>query len=364
MAKSGGSLKSGESVVTGKPVLSGQTGKSRKKVSKKKVAKIVLISLAVFIVLNLFGAAIGTSTSITHPKRSSYDDVISEMKENNVWGDFDSYEKEDYIVKGKDGYELHCTRVYDPSTVGTGKYVIYSHGHTSNKFSASKYCDAYINMGFTCITYDQRAHGENAKAICSMGGNEGVDLNYLIEDTYSRYGDVAVLGLQGESMGTSTSLNALRYTDKVDFVVADCGFQSLKYMVHDMYNDMYLYPFGTCADIGFKLLYNIDDAEVSGIDALKGKGVPVLFIHGSDDNWIDVQNSMDMYDEAVKYAYSELWIVPGAGHARSRQVAGSEEYQAHIEAFLVAAGVMDEYSSGADDNLSGAEDAASVAEAA
>ena len=36
--------------------------KSRKPVNKKKVLKIVLISLAVFIVLNLIGAAVGTST--------------------------------------------------------------------------------------------------------------------------------------------------------------------------------------------------------------------------------------------------------------------------------------------------------------
>ena len=314
--------------------------KSGKKVSKKKVVKVVLISLAVFIVLNLLGAAIGTSTSITHPKRNSYEEVEKEMKKNDVWGNFDSYEKEDYIVKGMDGYELHCTKVYNSSTAGTGKYLIYSHGHTSNKLSASKYCDAYINLGFTCITYDLRAHGENAKAICSMGGYESIDLNYLIEDTYSRYGDVKILGLQGESMGSSTSLNALKYSDKIDFIVADCGFQSLKYMVHDMYNDMYLYPFGTCADLGFKLIYGIDDAEVSGIDALKGKTVPILFVHGGADDWIDTQNSIDMYNEAKKYTYTELWIVDGAKHARSRQVAGSDAYQKHIADFLNSAGVV------------------------
>lgn len=315
--------------------------KSGKKVSGKKVLKIVLISLAVFIVLNLLGAAIGTSTSITHPKRASYDEVAREMKENGVYGDFDSYDKEDYIVKGMDGYELHCAKISTPETTGTGKYLIYSHGHQSNMYSASKYCDSYIALGFTCIIYDQRGHGANEKAICSMGGFEAQDLNFLIEDTYTRYGDVDILGLQGESMGTSTSLNVLKYTDKVDFVVADCGFESLKFMVHDMYNDMYLYPFGTCADIGFKLLYGIDDAEVSGIDALKGKGVPILFIHGADDDWIDVQNSEDMYAEAQKYGYTELWLVPGAKHARSRQVAGEAEYRSHIESFLESAGVVE-----------------------
>ena len=317
--------------------------KSGKKVSKKKVIKGIIIFLAVFIVLNLLGAAIGTSTSITHPKRAPYDEVIDEMKEAGVYGNFDSYDKEDYIVKGMDGYELHCAKISSPETVGTGKYLIYSHGHQSNMYSGSKYCDAFIELGFTCIIYDLRAHGANEKAICSMGGYEGQDLNYLIEDTYSRYGDVVLLGLHGESMGASTTLNALRYTDKVDFVVADCGFESLKFMVHDMYNDMYLYPFGTCADIGFKLIYGIDDAEVSGIDALKGKGVPILFVHGLADDWIDVENSEDMYEEAKKYAYCELWLVEGAGHARSRQVAGEEAYKQHIDDFLYNSGVMDEY---------------------
>ena len=317
--------------------------KSGKKVSQKKVIKGIIIFLVVFIVLNLLGAAIGTSTSITHPKRAPYDEVIDEMKEAGVYGNFDSYDKEDYIVKGMDGYELHCAKISTPETIGTGKYLIYSHGHQSNMYAGSKYCDAFIELGFTCIIYDLRAHGANEKAICSMGGYEGQDLNYLIEDTYSRYGDVELLGLHGESMGASTTLNALRYTDKVDFIVADCGFESLKFMVHDMYNDMYLYPFGTCADIGFKLIYGIDDAEVSGIDALKGKGVPILFVHGLADDWIDVENSEDMYEEAKKYAYCELWLVEGAGHARSRQVAGTEAYKQHIDDFLYNSGVMDEY---------------------
>ena len=35
-----------------------------------------------------------------------------------------------------------------------------------------------------------------------MGGYEGQDLNYIIEDTFARYGDVDILGLHGESMGS------------------------------------------------------------------------------------------------------------------------------------------------------------------
>ena len=314
--------------------------KARKPVNKKKVIKIVLICVAGFIVFNLIGAAIGTSWSITHPKLEDYQNRSEYNDKWDLWGGFYSYDKDEYIVKGKDAYELHVTSVSTAATRGTGKYVIISHGHKSNQIGVIKFIDPYIELGFTCIIYDLRGHGVNKKAICSMGGFEAEDLNYLIEDTFTRFGDVSILGLQGESMGSSASLNALRYTDKVDFIVADCGFKSLKYMVHDMYNDMHLYPFGYCADLGF-CLFGINDAEVSGIDALKDKGVPILFVHGEDDTWIDVDSSKDMYEEAKKYAWSELWLVPGAGHAESRDRAGKDAYRDHIASFLVAAGVVD-----------------------
>lgn len=313
--------------------------KTRKKVSKKKVITIVIISVVAFVILNFIGAAIGTSTSITHPKRVSYEDMRKELENDEVLGNYDFYDKEDYIVKGLDGYELHCTSVSTPETRGTGLYMIMTHGHNANKFAEVKFIDIYIDLGFSCIIYDVRGHGLNEKAICSMGLYEAQDLNYLIEDTFSRFGDVDILGLQGESMGTSTNLNALKYTDKVDFVVADCGFESLTYMLHDMYNDMHLPPFGFCAEVGFKLIYHIDPAEVSAIDALKGKNVPILFVHGEADDWIDVENSEDMYNEACKYAHSELWLVPEAKHVKCRKVAGKEAYQEHIVNFLEAAGI-------------------------
>ena len=313
--------------------------KARKPVNKKKVLKIVIICIVAFIVVNLIGAAIGTSWSITHPKLESYDNREQYTKDGNMWGEYDSYDKEDYIVKGKDGYELHVTSIATAATRGTGKYVIISHGHKSNHIGVVKFVAPYIDLGFTCITYDLRGHGANVKTTCSMGGFEAEDLNFLIEDTFERFGDVSILGLQGESMGSSASLNVLRYTDKVDFIVSDCGFKSLKYMVHDMYNDMHLNIFGYCADLGF-LLFGINDAEVSGIDALKNKGVPVLFVHGEDDDFIDVDNSRDMCEEGSKYAHCELWLVPGAEHAEARDKAGRYNYRDHIAAFLVAAGVV------------------------
>ena len=226
-----------------------------------------------FIVLNLLGAAIGTSTSITHPQAVSYDsEVEKEMKDNRFRAILTHMIRKIISLRALTAMNSTASKISTPETVGTGKYLIYSHGHTVQYvFGFQSIVMPISILDLPVLSMTLRAHGENDKAICSMGGYEARTLIILIEDTFSRYGDVDILGLQGESMGTSTSLNALKYTDKVDFVVADCGFESLKFMVHDMYNDMYLYPFGTCADLGFKLIYGIDDAQVSGIDALEGQ---------------------------------------------------------------------------------------------
>ena len=37
----------------------------------------------------------------------------------------------------------------------------------------------------------------------------------------------------------------------------------------------------------------------------------------------------------------KLWLVPGATHARSRQVAGKDEYKSHINMFLTNAEVIE-----------------------
>jgi hypothetical protein len=50
-----------------------------------------------------------------------------------------------------------------------------------------------------------------------------------------------------------------------------------------------------------------------------------------------------MYAVASQYAYSEIWLVEGAGHARSREVAGEQAYKEHVESFLINSGVMAEY---------------------
>ena len=150
--------------------------------------KKIITAIAIIIVLIAIGwycrFILGLASQMANPKVSTLEKEMSWEKEHKLWGDYDDYEKEDYIVKGLNDYDLHVTLVKNP--IPSDKYVIISHGFKSNRYGAVKYVDSYIDLGFNCIIYDMRDHGENEKAAVSLGQFESEDLYKLIEDTYNR----------------------------------------------------------------------------------------------------------------------------------------------------------------------------------
>lgn len=295
--------------------------------------KKIIIAIAIIIVLVAIGwycrFIFGLASQMANPKVSTLEKEISWEKEHKLWGEYDDYEKEDYIVKGLNDYDLHVTLVKNP--IPSDKYVIISHGFKSNRYGAVKYVDSYIDLGFNCIIYDMRDHGENEKVTVSLGQFESEDLYKLIEDTYNRYGNIK-LGLHGESMGAATSLTVLSKKPKVDFVVADCGFSNLYDLIYKAY-DIAKTPFVLpSVNAVMKLRYGYDMKKTSPKDALVGNEVPVCFIHGEADTFILPENSQ--VNKAATSGYSELHLVPNAAHAQSREVLGEAEYRSIISDFL------------------------------
>ena len=295
--------------------------------------KKIIIGIVIVIVLVAIGwycrFILGLASQIATPEVSTLDKEISWEKEHGLWGNYDSYEKEEYTVKAYKDYELHVTLVKNP--VETDKYVIISHGFKSNRYGAVKYVDSYMDLGFNCIIYDLRDHGENEKTTLSLGQFESEDLEKLIEDSYSRYGNIK-LGLHGESMGAATSLMVLAKKPKVDFVVADCGFSNLYDLLHAAYDVAKVGTVLPSVNIAMKLRYGYDMKKTSPKDALVGNEVPVCFIHGEADTFILPENSQ--VNKAATAGYSELHLVPDAAHARSREVLGEAEYRSIISNFL------------------------------
>jgi len=295
------------------------------------VLKVSLIILTAAVIL--FAAmVIYTANTLSYPKGLSLDEEKKWAEENNVWGQLEKYETEEYAVNGKDDYVLHCEMLKSDKSGSGDKYVIISHGYNSNRYGAGKYVPVYTELGYNCIIYDIRGHGENDKSICTIGNYEAQDLLKIIEDTYTRYGNNIHLGLHGESMGSSTSLSVLEYKPKVEFVTADCGFANLYELIGNELKNNHMDSIEPAVDCTLKVFYGWSMKDTHAIDALKNNEVPICFIHGSADTFISPDNSKRM-NEATK-GYSELHLVDNAGHAQSFAVLGETAYREIIANFL------------------------------
>ena len=244
---------------------------------------------------------------------------------------YDPAEKTSYTVTAEDGYVLHAQMIRCPEP--SGKYVIISHGYTDNRFGALKYAKMYLDLGFNVVVYDLRGHGANAPTFCTYSIRESRDLNTLIRDTRERFAP-SYLGIHGESLGAATSAAVLRYRPEIDFVVADCGFSEIESVMKAGLRGMHLpaclvHLASLCARVRYGYFFH----QMRPVDALGENRIPMLFMHGEEDSFILPAHSQAM--QAATQGYSELHLIPGAGHAASI-LTDPETYRQDVEAFLRA----------------------------
>ena len=301
----------------------------------------MIIICCILLVLS-FGMMLGLADYVMRVKRQSLEDAIAWQSDHYDTSFYDKLEKKDYLVSAEDGYKLHTQLLVNPKP--TDRYVILSHGHTDNHIGSLKYVPMYLRLGFNCIIYDLRAHGENEQTFVTYGVREGSDLYCLIRDTRERYPELKTLGLHGESLGAATTISSLKYGSKtesdksgdcdhfVDFAVADCGFADIENVLRGVLRKSRIPSFLVdLADLGARLHYGYAIKKMRPIDSLAENTVPILFVHGAEDDFIPPENSKRMA-EATK-GKSQILLVPGATHAMSI-LTDPETYEQTLDAFL------------------------------
>lgn len=291
---------------------------------------IVAIIAVVLLVLTVGAALFLGWFSVSSGPRQTLDEARAWQQERYDTSFYDTRDGGEYTVEGADGYTLHAKLLRCP--VQSDRYVIISHGYTDNRMGALKYARILLDLGFNCIVYDLRGHGLNAPAATTYGILESRDLMRVIEDTRERYSGIIQLGLQGESLGAATTVAALAYGPEVDFAVADCGFSDIESVLRAGYRNAGVPGFlFDLADLGTRMRYGFSLKDARPIDALEANEVPLLLIHGADDNLIAPENSERMC--GCTKGLRSLRFIAGAGHAESAIVT-PEEYRAALEGFL------------------------------
>lgn len=283
------------------------------------------VLLAVYLLVGVF-----LSNYSLNINRQSYDEALNWAKEHYDISWFNKNDENAYVIKSFDDYEIHM--YFYKNQIDTNKYIIISHGYTDNHYGDLKYMRVYLSLGYNVITYDLRGHGENAKTYCSYSIRESKDLSKIIEDTRNRYDNIEVLGIHGESLGAATSIATLKYKPDIDFVVADCGFARistvLKNGIKSLHLPVFLY-YG--ASFITKLRTGFFYEDMSPIDDLENNKIPIMFIHGGSDDFIDKSNS-EMMNKKTGGA-SDILIIDKATHAES-VIADFDSYYKAVEKFL------------------------------
>lgn len=276
---------------------------------KMVIAVIIAILFIVLIVMGFFLA----KYSMTG-KRQTLEEARTWQEEHYDLSWYDPLEKTDYTVTSYDGYVLHAQFVKKP--IETTRYILISHGYTDNRFGALKYGRMYLEQGFNLIIYDLRGHGLNKPTFCTYSARERKDLLSMIQDSRARFPDAGLFGIHGESLGAATSIAVLEEKPPIDFVIADCGFSDIASVLKRGMKGMHLPVFLIdIASVCAKIRFGFSFGDMRPIDSLKDNLVPILFIHGENDDFILPEHSEKM-KEATR-GYAELHLITDAGHAMS-----------------------------------------------
>lgn len=300
---------------------------------KKRVLYITGIIMGVFTaLLTIFGFAVTNRLMFMKMKDS---DVILERETlakrfDQKW--YESVRKEDSWIDSPNGYRLRAVFLKPLDTTRT---VIICHGVTESKINSMKYARLFERLGFNSVVFDHRRHGDSGGKTTSFGYYEKIDLQTIVHSVRERIGEVALLGIHGESMGAATTLlYAGTYEDEADFHIVDCPFSDFsEQILHIMQNRT---PLRTSmalrvANLFLKMRDGYTLNRISPREVVGNITKPVLFIHSLEDDFIPPAMSEELYE--MKQGDKMLKLFDKGAHAKSFNE-NPKEYEQTVEEFL------------------------------
>lgn len=243
---------------------------------------------------------------------------------------------EHLTIQSRDGLTLHAD--FLPAEYQSNKLVICGHGYTG---CGLKDCAAisvfFHKLGYNCLIVDHRAHGKSEGDYVGFGILDRFDMKAWVDFMDRRFSGNAEIVLYGVSMGATIALMTAGLSglsSSVKAVVADCAFTSpYDVFAHILKRDYHLPPFP---------IMNINDTmcrakagygfrDYSTLDAVQATGIPILFIHGREDDFVPLWMTEKNY-KACRSS-KDILIVDNAAHAAS-YYESKETYEAKVKSFL------------------------------
>ena len=249
--------------------------------------------------------------------------------------DFGMPHSEEILFNAADGVELGAWFV-PPDPKGDGATVVFVHGLGGNRGDLLAEAALLASRGYGALLIDSRNHGRSRGSITTLGYSEVDDVRGAVEYLLARP-DVnpAHIGLFGYSMGGATVLRAAARIPQVRAVIAASTYTNLKdNIAHGIATKTGLPPF-PFAPLMIWLGERMTGVRIEQIrpvdDVVRLAPRAVLFIHGMQDQMVDVQNALRLYEAACEP--KSLYLVQNASHT-GLLFANPQEFERRVGEFL------------------------------
>jgi uncharacterized protein len=225
--------------------------------------------------------------------------------------------REDFNVRAPDGILLRGWKVRAANP--NGAWVLLFHGVADNRMGVSEHAQILLRAGYSVTMMDARAHGESEGTIGTYGWLERRDTTAILDELIAAEHPTHIYAL-GESMGAGIALQSAGSDPRIEAVVAEAPFASLREASYD-YAGLQKYPWlgktlfapGAWVVVARgQSLAGFPAADVSPEHSVASRVFPVFLICDTADTTLPCRHAEKIYSAAK--GPKSLWIVPGAFH--------------------------------------------------
>lgn len=245
-------------------------------------------------------------------------DPVYEADLQTAKAEFCALPREDVWLTAPDGARL-LGRVLVPEHPN-GRTMLLCHGARSSGIGEYRFMAPYLyKNGYTLVIPDHRGCGESDGKYMGYGTHESKDTFLWLRYAKERFPENSIF-LLGISMGAATVLMMSNHLEDaaVKGVIADCPYTSawdeFSYQMHTSFH-LPDFPILHICDLYCRALCGYAFKAASPLESVKCAKKPILFIHGSADDFVPTFMQDILFDACP--TEKEKLTVEGAVHARS-----------------------------------------------
>ena len=239
---------------------------------------------------------------IIRPPRDEYEE---ELLGNFVFTYRDKqYQRKDYDLISSEGYIMKCSFIepidkYRPTF--EMPVVLYLHGNSSSRLEGLNNLEVLLKYNINLFVIDFPGCGLSEGEYISLGYHEKNDVKIIV-DFIENLPGISKIGIWGRSMGAATTLLYAYKDPRIFAICIDSPFENFKRLAEELVIKQIKLP-KFIIDGALKIVQGTVKKK-NGLDIYKLKPLenvsntfqPALFIHAINDELINVEHSINLFN--------------------------------------------------------------------